>query len=373
MKGFFKYLLVVLVALGSASAPAAFWQWSKTAATNSQVDPSINWTGGMSPSGVDPSGRAMMARVAEYRDDISGALATGGTSTAYTVTTNESTGGTLTGLCGAGSTPTDGQLIAITPNSTNGASATLAVDTCTARAIQSAPGVAAPVGTLISGSPYSLKYSTTNTAWMLREFFGNPFSVALGGLLPTTINSAPNSNFILPAGQCISTTTYATYWALLGSPAPGGCGAGTFAVVDMRARLPVGLDNLNGSAASRMTSSAAGCGVAFNTIGTQCGNQGQTLTLAQLPTGIVIANGSQSISIVGPTSGTMYTGASLGGHFDFTPPGGNFGPEGGGQAAGNAFSFSGSNSLTMTVNNTSGSTHPNVQPTIAVAYLLRVI
>jgi microcystin-dependent protein len=373
MKAFLKYLLVALVALGSASAPAAFWQWSKTSATNSQVDPSINWTGGMSPSGVDPSGRAMMARVAEYRDDISGALATGGTATAYTVTTNQSTGGTLTGLCGAGSTPTDGQLVAITPNNTNGASATLAVDTCTARAIQSAPGVAAPVGTLVSGTPYSLKYSTSNTAWMLREFFGNPYSVALGGLLPTTINAVPNSNFILPAGQCISTTTFATYWALLGSPAPGGCGAGTFAVIDMRGRVPVALDNLNGTAASRMTSSASGCGVAFTAIGTLCGSQSQTTTLAQLPTGIVVANGSQAITASGPSGHNFY---ALGSYTNVgnTSGGSYTGPANSLSAAtNNSFAFSGSNSVSMTSNNTGGAAHANVMPTIAVAYLLRVI
>lgn len=370
MKALLKYALVLLVALGSASAPAAFWQWSRTAATNSNVDPSINWTAGMSPSGIDPSGRAMMARIAEYRDDISGSLTTGGTLTAYTVTTKESVGGTLTGLCGAGSVPTDGQQIAVTAHATNGAAATLAVDTCTARPIQSASGVAAPAGTLVLGSPYSLKYSVANTAWMLREFFGSPYGIPLGGLMPTTINSAPNSNFILPAGQCISTTTFATYWALLGSPAPGACGAGTFAVVDMRGRLPVAADNLNGSAASRMTSAAAGCGVTFNTIGTQCGNQSQTLTLAQLPS-IVIANGSQAISTTGPTNIPMYTGGT-----PSTSPGvagSNITYPSGSQAAGNAFVFSANNALSMTSNNTSGSTHPNVQPTIAVAYLLRVI
>ncbi|HMH98877.1 MAG TPA: hypothetical protein VK577_20250, partial [Bradyrhizobium sp.] len=116
MKGLLKYALVLLVALGSASAPAAFWQWSRTTATNSSVDPAINWTAGMSPSGIDPSGRAMMAAVAQYRDDISGAVGTSGTSTAYVVAnTNQRAGsGAANGICGAGTVPTDGQLLAIT-------------------------------------------------------------------------------------------------------------------------------------------------------------------------------------------------------------------------------------------------------------------
>lgn len=369
MKALLKYAFVLLVALGSASSPAAFWQWSQTAATNSNSDPSINWTAGMAPSATDPSGRAMMARVAEYRDDISGALTTGGTSTAYTVTTHQSAGGTSTGLCGAGTTPNNGQLLAITVNSTNGGAPTIAPDTCTARPIQSAPGAAIPAGTLVSGSPYSLTYSTANTAWILRDFHGNPFGVPLGGLLPTTVASAPNSNFILPAGQCISTTTFATYWALLGSPAPGGCGAGTFAVMDLRARIPVGLDNLNGTAASRMTSSANGCGVTFTTIGVVCGNQGQTLTLAQLPSGLVVANGSQSITVTGPNNLTMWVAGSSAG----VPANATSFPIVGSLTTLNAFSFSGTNTLTSTSNNTSGSAHANVQPTIGVGYLLRVI
>jgi len=372
MKGLLKYAFVLLVALGSASAPAAFWQWSKTAATNSNVDPSINWTAGMAPSGVDPSGRAMMARMAEYRDDISGSLTTGGTSTAYTVTTKESAGGTLTGLCGAGSVPKDGQLLAITVHATNGAAPSLAVDTCPAIVILQSASSPLP-GTLIASSPYSLKYSLANNAWMMREFFGSPYGIPLGGVMPSTINSAPNSNFILPAGQCISTTTYAVYWALLGSPAPGACGAGTFAVIDMRGRVPAAIDNLNGSAASRMTSAATGCGATFNTIGTLCGAQGQTLTLAQLPTGLVVANGAQTITASGPTGHNIYavgsyTSVANTSIFDFSGPANSL-PI----TANSSFSFSGSNSISMTSNNTSGSAHTNVMPTIAVSYLLRVI
>src|SRR5216683_3849718 len=63
--------------------------WSKTAASNSNADPSINWAEGQAPSSVNDSARAMMARVAEYRDDVSGLLVTGGTPTAYTLATNQ--------------------------------------------------------------------------------------------------------------------------------------------------------------------------------------------------------------------------------------------------------------------------------------------
>jgi len=48
-----------------------------------------NWAEGQSPSSVNDSARAMMARAAEWRDDVSGTIATGGTSTAYTATSNQ--------------------------------------------------------------------------------------------------------------------------------------------------------------------------------------------------------------------------------------------------------------------------------------------
>ena len=56
MKGLLKYALVLLVAFGSATASAAFWQWSKTAATNKDIDPSINWTAGPRAGGLPVGG-----------------------------------------------------------------------------------------------------------------------------------------------------------------------------------------------------------------------------------------------------------------------------------------------------------------------------
>src|SRR5260370_28454161 len=88
-----------------------FYLWSKSAASNGNSDPSINYLEGMPPAQLNDSGRAEMARLAEYRDDTSGLLLTAGTSTAYTVTTNQ----------GLPATPNDGQLIVVTFHTGNGA------------------------------------------------------------------------------------------------------------------------------------------------------------------------------------------------------------------------------------------------------------
>src|SRR4051794_8193222 len=64
----------------------SFWKWSRAANSNASADASINWAEGQPPSSVNDSARAMMAAAAKFRDDISGAITTGGTATAYTVT-----------------------------------------------------------------------------------------------------------------------------------------------------------------------------------------------------------------------------------------------------------------------------------------------
>jgi hypothetical protein len=123
--------------------------WSTTAATNSSADSAVNWAEGQAPSSVNDSARAMMASVAKWRDDLSGAITTAGTSTAYTATTNQSFA-SLSAL--------DNRIITIVPHTTSGAAPTLAVDSLTAKAINISTGVAVPTGYLVAGTPYILYY-----------------------------------------------------------------------------------------------------------------------------------------------------------------------------------------------------------------------
>ncbi len=131
--------------------------WSTTAASNSSADPAVNFAEGMAPSAVNDSGRALMASVAKWRDDLYG-LTTGGTSTAFTVTTNATY---------ATAAVMSGGVFTIIPHTTSGASATLAVDSLTARALNISTGVAAPSGLLISGTPYLVKYVHASTEFIV--------------------------------------------------------------------------------------------------------------------------------------------------------------------------------------------------------------
>lgn len=352
---FWQLVALILLAAGAQPASSAYWQWSKTPASNAGADPTINWAEGMSPSSVNDSARAMMARSAEQRDDVSGLLNTSGSATAYVVTTNQ-------GLCPTPATvPNNGQMLTVTVNATNGTNPTFAPDGCTAAPIQSAPAVAVPSASLIQGSPYTLKYDTANSAWMLNGFYGNALTVPLGGVIPYTLTSVPNSNFVFPAGQCLSTSTYLTYWTALGSPASGSCAGGQFQIIDMSGTVPAGLDTMPGfSAKNRLTSSANGCGTAMTSVGARCanGNESETLTIAQMP--------SHNHGITDP------------GHFHSIQQGSNVGsqPQ---PAAANTTGTGGvgnTNSATTGIvinNNGGGAPHPIVMPVVGVTYLLRVL
>jgi hypothetical protein len=160
----------------------SLYKWSKTASNNATADATINWAEGQAPSSVNDSARAMMAAVAKYRDDIAGALTTGGTSTAYTLTTNQSFG-SLANLNGA--------RLTFVPHTTNGANPTLAVDGLAAKPINFSSGVAVPAGYLKQGTPYGVTYSNTNNEFVLH----GTTDAAPSTKFPDGASSAPSISF----------------------------------------------------------------------------------------------------------------------------------------------------------------------------------
>lgn len=147
--------------------------WSKTAATNASSDSAINWAEGQAPSSVNDSARAMMASTAKYRDDVNGSITTGGTSTAFTATSNQSF---------ASESAMDGARLALKFSATSGASPTLAVDSLTARALQTASGTAIPTGVILSGSIWDVTFVNSIPAWIVH---GIPSALPSGITLPS--------------------------------------------------------------------------------------------------------------------------------------------------------------------------------------------
>ena len=146
------------------------YKWSQTAASNATADPSINWQEGQAPSSVNDSGRAMMASVAKHRDDIAGAIVTGGT--AQRIRSRPTRRSTRS-------------LVLMDRSSRSrrmprtAATVTLNVDFLGAKPLRSAPAAELLAGTLIQGTPYLALYNHSDAAFYLHGFYGNPYNVPL--------------------------------------------------------------------------------------------------------------------------------------------------------------------------------------------------
>lgn len=335
-----------------------FYLWSSTASANATGDPSINWAEGMAPSAVNDSARAMMARLKEYNNDIAGGVVTAGTSTAYTLATYQ-VFNTLANMNAA--------MVAFTPHATNGATVTLNVDGLGAKPLRFGPNLELQSGVLIQGTPYVVTYNNSDGAFYLQGGFANPYGIPLGGLLPYTAPSAPSSAFVLTFGQAISRTTYATYFALVGTNFGAGDGSTTFNVPDLRGRAIFGVDNMGGSAAGRITAAGGNFdGMQFGQVG---GSQNQTLTQAQLPatsitpsfTGGTFASGQWFVTNSnGNTSSIPVTSGT-----------GNYCPGFNTNTYGSVQPIPAGTVSAVTFG--SGNSHPILPPACVIAYILRVI
>lgn len=328
--------------------------WSQTAATNATADSTVNWAEGQAPSSVNDSARATMASVAKYRDDIAGAIVTGGTGAAYTVTSNQGFG-SLAAM--------NGQIIAFTPGATNTGTVTLNVDSLGAKPLRSAPSVELPAGTLVLGTPYLALYNNSDAAFYLHGFFGNPYGIMIGGMVDFIGTTAPNSSFVLPFGQAISRTTYSVLFGLVSTTFGVGDGSTTFNIIDMRGRVSAGKDDMGGSAASRITSlSTDGGTIVGATLGSTGGSQSHALTTGEMPVhNHGITDGGHTHAVSGASKGTSTTAGGL--------------PYGGSANSGTLTTFStDSNTTGITINNAgSGSNHALLQPTMICNKLLRII
>ncbi len=332
-----------------------FYKWSHTAASNATSDPSINWQEGQAPSSVNDSARAMMASVAKHRDDIAGAIITGGTSTAYTVSSYEAFD-TLARL--------GGQIIAFTPHVTNGATATLNVDSLGPKPLRSSPATELPAGTLIQGTPYLALYNNSDATFYLHGFYGNPYNVPLGAGMDYWGPTTPNSAFAFPAGQAISRTMYAALFALIGTTYGGGDGSATFNLPDKRGRVSAAPDNMGGSAASRLTDLVSGFGDALGETG---GAQSKALVTANLPPYTPSGtNSSVGVSVVSTVGDIARAG---GGNPGFTPSA----SLGMGQSQITSTGTVSGQTFTGAAQGGISAAFSIVQPTIIANYIMRII
>lgn len=218
------------------------------------------------------------------------------------------------------------------------------------------------IGWAANGSQGATLNSDLSTAWAGAATFngkvtGTMGTVPIGASMDYAGTTAP-AGWLLEFGQALSTSTYALLFAVIGYTY-GGAGA-SFNAPDCRGRVIAAADNMGGVAAGRLTS--AGSGIDAVNISAAGGGQNVTLTLSQLPTGIT---SSGTVTVAPPAGIVPYENNGVfNGLFQSATAGtsGSFIPAttSGGWAA--TPTLSGSNTLTS--NNTGGTSHLNVQPTI---------
>jgi len=98
--------------------------------------------------------------------------------------------------------------------------------------------------------------------------------VPIGGFIMWLTDTAPD-NWLLCYGQAISRTTYEDLFEVIGTTFGVGDGSTTFALPDLRGRIPLGQDDMGGSSADRVTDAQA------DSIGGASGVEEVTLTSAQ--------------------------------------------------------------------------------------------
>ena len=103
---------------------------------------------------------------------------------------------------------------------------------------------------------------------------------APAGAIEAYAGSTAPTGWLLSYGQAVSRTTYANLFAVISTTYGSGDGSTTFNLPDMRGRVGAGLDNMGGSAASRLTSTVL---TASNTLGATGGTQTHTMTSAEMP------------------------------------------------------------------------------------------
>jgi hypothetical protein len=188
-----------------------------------------------------------------------------------------------------------------------------------------------------------------------------------------TIASVTSSSITLNSSSCVTSSGTSNITVFTTGYGTGGDST-TVGVKDCRGRMFAGRDRSDpGSLAGRLTSSYFGAN--SSVLGSVGGAESQTLSLAQLPTGIT-ASGSNLITtqanngslkgIPVTTGKTNVATASCGNGTSFCPASTS-------ASWGGDDIMSGTNTITVTSINTSGSAHPIVPPAMIAECVVRVI
>lgn len=167
----------------------------------------------------------------------------------------------------------------------------------------------------------------------------NALQLEVTGAIKQYAGTTSPTGYLLCDGTAISRTTYAALYTVVGTSFGAGDGSTTFNIPDLRGRLPLGKDNMGGTAASRVTSASTG-GSNATILGGTGGAQTHTLSTAEMP--------SHTHTYTAPNTPTAFTTS-------------------GGGASGVTTVATSTNSGSAG----SGNAHSNTPPWIALNYIIK--
>jgi microcystin-dependent protein len=329
----------------------AFWTGILTySATNQVTLTTVEETSGTFGAGTKEIGCGPMASKSAFPQDIAGAIVTGGSSTAYTVASYR-VYDTLARL--------NGNIIAFTPHTTNGATVTLNVDGLGAKPLRPAPGVDLQSNVLIQGTPYLALYNHSDQVFYLHGMGGNTYGIPLAAGMDYWDTVTPSSAFAFPLGQALSRAGYAPLFAKFGTTYGAGDGSTTFNIPDKGERVSV----MKAAVASRLSAPYfVGNSASIGAVG---GGQSYALQRSDLPnvsptfTGTNQTWNTNSFRVAGNATGTGYNS------------GGNTTAQGDGSTA--AVNITPAGTVQSLNGNVAQTNIATVQPTIVCNYIIRVL
>lgn len=164
-----------------------------------------------------------------------------------------------------------------------------------------------------AGDAAAGKFLGAGGTWSVPSGLG---TLPVGAVLDYGGSTLP-AGFLWPAGQNVSRTTYAALFAKYGTTFGAGDGSTTFGMPDLRGRVAVGKDDMNGSAANRVTNAISG--ITGTTLGSAGGSQSMTAHIHTfiLNSGLGISPGASG---QGGSLSTGNTGSTGAGASENMPP-----------------------------------------------------